>query len=105
MQIRLYLDEDAMDSDLVRALRLHGIDVVTALDLGLTESTDEAHLECAISDGRVLYSFNVGDFMALHANLQTAGKSHPGIILAQATTLQRGRANATIGSPEPNEIG
>jgi len=83
MQIRLYLDEDAMDSDLVRALRLHGIDVVTALDLGLTESTDEAHLECAISDGRVLYSFNVGDFMALHANLQAAGKSHPGIILAQ----------------------
>lgn len=28
MQIRLYLDEDAMDSDLVRALRLRGVDVM-----------------------------------------------------------------------------
>lgn len=36
MQIRLYLDEDAMDSDLVRALRLRGVDVTTALDVGLT---------------------------------------------------------------------
>jgi hypothetical protein len=29
MQIRLYLNEDAMDSDLVQALRMHGVDVVT----------------------------------------------------------------------------
>jgi uncharacterized protein with PIN domain len=55
MQIRLYLDEDAMDSDLVRALRLRGVDVMTALDLGLTSSADEEHLECAITRGRVLY--------------------------------------------------
>ena len=41
MQIRPYLDEDAMDSDLVRALRLRGVDVTTALDAGLTNSADE----------------------------------------------------------------
>jgi hypothetical protein len=34
MQVRLYLDEDAMDSDLVRALRVRGVDVATALDKG-----------------------------------------------------------------------
>ena len=50
MQIRLYLDEDAMDSDLVRALRLRGVDVTTALDTGLINSTDEEKLEYATSD-------------------------------------------------------
>ncbi len=83
MQIRLYLDEDAMDSDLVRALRLRGVDVMTALDLGLTNSTDEAHIECAITNGRVLYSFNVSDFMAIHTSYVAAGKQHAGIILGQ----------------------
>ena len=52
MQIRLYLDEDAMDSDLVGALRLRGIDVTTALDAGLTSSADEAHLKHAIASER-----------------------------------------------------
>ena len=83
MQIRLYLDEDAMDSDLVRALRLRGVDVVTALDLGLTNSLDRAQLEAAADAGRVLYSFNVGDFMALHKEFIAAGKEHAGIVLSQ----------------------
>jgi hypothetical protein len=56
MQIRLYLDEDAMDSDLVRALRLRGVDVTTALDAGLTSSADEEHLKYAIASERTLYS-------------------------------------------------
>jgi hypothetical protein len=30
MKIRLYLDEDAMDWDLVQALRTRGVDVTTA---------------------------------------------------------------------------
>ena len=42
MKIRLYLDEDAMDSDLVHALRMHGVDVTTALDEGLIERYDSA---------------------------------------------------------------
>ena len=83
MQIRLYLDEDAMDSDLVRALRLRDVDVKTALDLRLTNSPDEAHLQSAANDGRVLYSFNVGDFMALHRGFLMAGKNHAGIVLGQ----------------------
>ena len=83
MQIRLYLDEDAMDSDLVRALRLRGVDVTTALDLDLTNSTDEEHLQRAITNGRVLYSFNVSDFMALHTVYLAAGKDHTGLILGQ----------------------
>jgi hypothetical protein len=83
MQIRLYLDEDAMDRDLVRVLRLRGVDVVTALDLGLTGSADEEHLKCAITHGRALYSFNVGDFMSLHTTYVASGKQHAGIVLGR----------------------
>src|SRR5438132_12514551 len=83
MQIRLYLDEDAMDSDLVRALRIRGLDVITALDSGLLHTPDAKHLEFASSHGRTLYSFNVGDYMALHAAYMTAGQTHVGLILSQ----------------------
>jgi hypothetical protein len=83
MQIRLYLDEDAMDSDSVRALRLRGIDVTTALDAGLTSSADEEHLKDAIASGPALYSFNVSDFMALHTSYLAPGKPHAGIILGR----------------------
>lgn len=81
MQIRLYLDEDAMDSDLVRALRLRGVNVTTALDAGLISSADEEHLKHAIVSERTLYSFNVSDFMALHTSYLEVGKPHVGIIL------------------------
>src|SRR5258706_4830433 len=80
MQIRLYLDEDAMDSDLVRALRLRGVDVTTALDAGLTNSADEEQLEYAAQLGRTLYTFNVRDFMTLYTSWMAAGKQHAGII-------------------------
>jgi hypothetical protein len=33
-QIETYIDEDAMDGDLVVALRSRGVTVVTALDVG-----------------------------------------------------------------------
>ncbi len=38
-------------------------------------------LELAISEGRVLVSANVGDFMPLVRELNEAGRSHPGCIL------------------------
>ena len=44
MRARLYIDEDAMDDDLVQALRLRGADVQTALEAGLVGRPDEEHL-------------------------------------------------------------
>lgn len=66
MRIKLYLDEDAMDSDLANALRLRGVDVLTALDAGMIARTDQDHLKFATLRERVLYTFNVADFAALH---------------------------------------
>jgi hypothetical protein len=83
MRIRLYFDEDAMDSDLVRALRVRGVEVITANDTGLIAFPDEKHLSWAAENSRVLYSFNVSDFMALHIDYLSAAKEHAGIVLAQ----------------------
>lgn len=83
MRIRLYLDEDAQRGGLVRALRLRGVDVLTANEAGTGELDDAAQLACATEQGRVLYSFNIRDFSALHATYSTEGKTHAGLILAQ----------------------
>jgi hypothetical protein len=72
-----------MDSDLVRALRSRGIDVLTATSAGMIRRTDEDHLHWATVQGRVLYSFNVADFHAIHNEWMAAGRVHAGLILAQ----------------------
>lgn len=83
MKIRLYLDEDAMDGDLLEALRIRGADVTAANLEGMVNRPDEDHLDYATSQGRVLYSFNIGDYVRLHTEYLTEGKNHAGIILAQ----------------------
>jgi hypothetical protein len=52
MTLQLYIDEDAMEKDLVRTLRARGVDVVTAWEAGIIERNDEAHLEYATAQGR-----------------------------------------------------
>lgn len=59
MKIRLYIDEDAMDEDLIYALRVRGIDVVTALEAGMIERSDREHLDYASAQGRVSVSMLV----------------------------------------------
>lgn len=82
MQTRLYLDEDAQRGSLVQGLRLRGVDALTANEAGMRERGDEDHLDYATAYNRALYSFNVGDFIALHTTYVRAGKSHAGLILA-----------------------
>lgn len=72
-----------MGRALVRALRARGMDVISALDVGMIERDDAAHLDYASAHGRVLYTFNVGDFYRLHTSYLAKGKPHAGIILTQ----------------------
>jgi hypothetical protein len=72
-----------MDSDFTSALRVRGVDVRTAGDDGMCGRLDLDQLRWATAQGRVLYSFNVGDFYALHTKFLTDGEPHAGIILAQ----------------------
>ena len=76
------MDEDSMDQDLVRALRARNVDVVTALDAGMTGRSDSENLDYASAQGRVLYTFNVGDFYYLHSERLREGRPHAGLVIA-----------------------
>jgi hypothetical protein len=89
-RLRLYVDEDAMDGDLVRGLRSRGIDVVTAAGASMIRRKDEEHLSLATVQGRVLYSFNVSDYHEIHTEWLATGRDHAGIILAQQKRYSTG---------------
>ena len=106
-RIEIYIDEDAMDTDLVAALRSRGITVITALDAGLAGKSDDEQLAFASEHGCVLYTFNVSDFYRLHTERVDAGREHAGMILApqqrfsvgeQLRRLLRLRATVTIAT-------
>jgi hypothetical protein len=63
--VKLYFDEDSGEHRLIRALRSHGVDVVTSLDAGMNARDDESHLILAAEQGRVLVSANARDFAML----------------------------------------
>lgn len=81
MQIRLYLDEDAMARALVAGLRARGVDVTTVIDEGMRERDDREQLEYATQRGCVIFTFNVGHFCKLHQDCLAQGESHAGIIV------------------------
>ena len=57
------------------------IDAVTTNELGLSGVTDEAQLEAAAGDARVLMTNNIADFVPLHARWLAEGRQHSGIVL------------------------
>ena len=81
MKISLYFDEDSQESDLIRALRLHEVNVLSSTEAGMNGRPDEEQLEFASSQSYALYSHNARDFYQLHTQFLAEGKSHAGIIL------------------------
>jgi predicted nuclease of predicted toxin-antitoxin system len=90
VKIRLYLDENAMDDRLVRPLHDQGVDVTTVREANLLRASDEQQLLYATQHGRVIYSYNVKDFMALHNKFLEQELPHAGIILAHEQRLSIG---------------
>lgn len=90
-QISLYMDEDAMDWELVRALRSRGVDVITVGEVETTGTSDEEQLILATEQGRVIYTFNVGDFCRLHSIYTAEERSHAGIVIGTQQGYSVGR--------------
>ncbi len=80
-RVRLYVDEDAVQHTVLDALRRHEIDVLTVLEAGRGENTDEEQLVFATEQGRTLYTLNVGHFVRLHRDFLSAGREHAGIVV------------------------
>lgn len=71
--IRFHLDENVSQA-IAEGLRRRGIDVTTTPEVGLMAATDEAQVEFAQRQGRVIFTQDA-DFLRLHQ----AGVSHSGI--------------------------
>lgn len=76
--IQLYADEN-VDDRIIRGLRLRGIDIITAVEAGMTGKPDSEQLSHASSDGRVLLTSDQ-DFLELHPRWIQEGRRHAGII-------------------------
>jgi len=88
MQIRLFVDEDAMAHALVNGLRARGIDVLTVGEVARKKLEDEEQLEFATSQGRVLYTFNTSDFYQLHTEWLTQGRLTLGLLLRRSNVTR-----------------
>jgi hypothetical protein len=90
--LRLYLDED-VDVLLATLLAAHEMDCSTAAQAGRLGSSDEAHLEYATQNARVLLTHNRVHFEHLAVAWWGIQKPHAGIILAirRANTYQLAR--------------
>lgn len=101
VQIRWYIDEDAMRSAFVTALREAGLDVVTVADVDRLGASDAEQLAWATQQSRILYTFNVKDFSLLHTQWLIQGKSHAGIMVVPRQRYSigeqlRGLRNLTV---------
>jgi hypothetical protein len=81
--VRLYLDDDTVDTLLVRLLERAGYDVELPRDAGLVGRADPVHLERAITTSRNVLSGNHDDFEELHDLIRAAGGIHPGILIVR----------------------
>lgn len=80
--VRIYIDEDVHGS-IGKALRNLGYDAVTAAERDRANKSipDEQQLEYAVSEGRILVSFNVRDYCDLDEEWRGAGREHCGILV------------------------
>src|SRR3954468_1399893 len=86
IRIALFTDEDVY-GDAAPALRAAGFDSISVPDVGRLGESDESQLEWATRNGRVVVTFNMGDFAALHARWLAAGRPHAGIIVSKRRPL------------------
>jgi len=78
---RLFTDEDVYAA-IAPALRKAGLDVLSTPEAGRRGESDDSQLAFAAGEGRVLLTFNVAHFAALHAAWIDQGRRHAGIVLS-----------------------
>ena len=78
---RFLTDEDVY-AVVASALRKAGLDAVSTPDVDRLGESDESQLAWAVSQGRILVTFNVAHFAALHAQWISQGQHHADIIVS-----------------------
>ena len=78
---RFFTDEDVYAA-VAPALRRHGFDATSTPEAGRLGQSDESQLSFATSEGRVLVTFNVAHFAALHATCMEHDRRHAGVVVS-----------------------
>ena len=81
-RVKLYLDHD-ISYRIAQQLRARGYDAIGAWEVGNAELSDQAQLEYAADQGRVLVTCNTQDFVPLYLEWWNAGRHHNGIITSE----------------------
>ena len=76
-----FTDEDVYAA-VAPALRKAGLDAVSTPEAGRLGESDKSQLAWAAGEGRVLVTFNVAHFAALHAAWMQQGRHHAGIVVS-----------------------
>jgi predicted nuclease of predicted toxin-antitoxin system len=85
--VKLYLDE-SVSVVLAAVLREHGIDCMTARDAGNLGLPDERQLAYSTSQGRIIFTHDTRDFLALAVEWQQAERVHSGMLLSHQVPLR-----------------
>ncbi len=84
---RLLLDE-MLSARIAERLRTHGLDAQAVLERrDLIGAPDEALLELASREGRILVSKNVVDFVPMSQQWTADGRRHGGLVLVSTRTF------------------
>ena len=86
-KIKLFLDED-VHSELSVILRKMGFDIVSTVEINRRGKTDFEQIKFAISEKRVILTFNVKDFVLLYNKLYSEKVNHFGIIVSSQINLK-----------------
>ena len=86
--MKLVIDE-MYPPALAEGLRAVGIEAVTLADLRLGGSSDSEVFGAAVACGRAVLTENVGDFTRIAADHSTAGRRHPGVLIALSSRFSR----------------
>jgi hypothetical protein len=86
--LKLLLDE-MYPGVLSERLRLDSIDASCAIELGLAGRSDPDLFAAAVDDGYTLVTENVADFARIAAEHLSAGRHHPGILVALSSRFSR----------------
>jgi predicted nuclease of predicted toxin-antitoxin system len=86
--LKLLLDE-MYPAALAQALRALDIDASTVAERGLAGSSDPEVFAAAAVDGYALLTENVADFARISAEHLTAGRHHPGVLIALSSRFSR----------------
>lgn len=93
---RLLLDE-MLSPAIAQSVRVAGGDAIAVSERPeLWRSTDEALLELAAEQGRVLITDNVADFRTLELQWLSRGKGHAGLLYISSKTFPMSRKRTSL---------